>query len=139
MSCLTFGAISVGTPHCFYEYIKENFPQEHETCHLRLQTHSLFMYPKKNPVPVWLRKWCQWKCKYPVHKPKKQRKKKYTTQHQQQQQQNKTPTRCNEMPPAKCEKLHTLSVFVFSVSIYGMMNRIGCWMCVWTRRIMASD
>lgn len=36
MSCLTFEALSVGTPHCFYEHIneKKNFPQEHETCHL---------------------------------------------------------------------------------------------------------
>lgn len=49
-----------------------------------------------------------------------------TTQHQQQQQKNKTPTRCNEMPPAKCEKLHTLSVFVLCIvnSRYDEQDRV---------------
>lgn len=61
MSCSTFGAMSVGTPHCFYVHIKENFPQEHETCHLAYSqntlrththksTHSLFMYPEKRAL-----------------------------------------------------------------------------------------
>lgn len=49
MSCSTFGAMSVGTPHCFYVHIKENFPQEHETCHLAYSqntqhTHTLSLH-----------------------------------------------------------------------------------------------
>lgn len=127
MSCLTLEA-SVRTPRCFYEHIKRKLFTR--TRNLSLNKHSLFMYKLfyqlKNDVNANAN--ILYECpkltgtkNTPILSPEK-----------------KKHTRNNHNERSKCHLRMRIECAPIDV-IRPLSNSVGWWLCVCTRRIMASD